>query len=199
MKRLLFLIICGLSLTCRAAEEEPDKQAEAVRSVSGTLVDEKGASKGTISIKKGDVFEVASVGMGSVTLRDGENLIKVPGDSVKVTEAEGDELLASSLRIVSAKMSFPNDRRYEVKQEIKKLVKKHLESGPITPESPLKIQVTDRFLRAKAGSVMYYFLKNANGDLVQYRKTGLFLTVTYEFDGKRLEKTGGENSTITLP
>lgn len=201
MKYFLFLAACLFAATPLSAEDPAARQAEVTRSVSGNILDEKGFSKGTVSLKKGDVFEVAAESVANVTLKDGEKLIQAPGDAVKITEVSDDEaVVGSSLRIVSAKMGFPNDREYEVKQEIKKLIKKRLDKAPITAAAPLEIRVTDELLRAKAKAATYTSRTNSNGYTVVYRRPGsIYLLITYEFDGKRLEKVGKEGNTISLP
>lgn len=200
MKHFLVPLLLGCALVGRAEEETPSRQAEVARTVKGTVVDETGASAGERTVKKGDVFEVASEAVGGVTLREGDTLIKVPADSVKVTEFDSDEALGSPLRIVSAKLGFLNDRRYEVKQEIKKLVNKQLDKGPITANSPVVIPVADTLLRSRARAATYTSRTDANGRTIVYRRPErLYLLVTYEFEGKRSEKSGREGETIKIP
>jgi hypothetical protein len=199
MKKLLIPILCGFSLTS-FAEEETSKRGELIRSLKGTEVDESGNSKGEVSVMKGESYEVASEGVGSVVLRNADKLIKVPSEAVKVTDADDDDAVGSSLRIVSAKLGFLNDRRYEVKQEIKKIVKKHLDRGPITTSSPVEIPISDLLLRAKAKAATYTSRQQPNGTVTVYRRPEkLYLLITYEFEGKRMEKSGKEGTTIKIP
>ncbi len=184
-----------------AEEEAKVKQAEVIRSVSGTSLDEKGFSKGSVPVKKGDTFEVSAESISEVTVKTDSGLVKLPKDSVKITEVAGSEAITGSpLRIVSAKLGFPGDRDYEVKEEVKKIIKKRIAAGqPITATSPVQIPVTQDFLRAKAYQATTV-TSDVGGQPTLMRRSGsLVLTITYEFDGKRDKKSAMEGGNIALP
>lgn len=201
MKLLLSLCAFLTALApLRAEEAAVVKQAELLRSVSATALDEKGFSKGQVTLKKGETYEVVSESISDVTVKNDATLIKIPKDAVKVTETQaGDAAFgASPLRIISAKLGFPKDRQYEVKEEVKKVIKDRLERGPITAAQPVEIPVSRELLRIKARFLNETYTA-PDGTIRQVQKGPLFLTITYEFEGARQEKQAMEGSRISLP
>lgn len=196
---LAMLFLLAGFCTVFAAEESKLKQAEIIRSVAGTALDEKGFSKGSFSVKKGDTFEVTAESISDVTIKTDSGLVKLPKDAVKVTElAEGEAIAGSPLRIISAKLGYAGDRDYEVKEEVKKIIKKRIATGqPITAAAPVQIPVTQDFLRARAAQVTMVPV-DANGQPMR-RSGPLMLTITYEFEGKRNQMSAAEGGNIQLP
>lgn len=185
-------------ISLRAEEEASEKKhAEITRSLSATVVDDKGATQGSVNLKKGDVYEVVSETFSEATLKLTDKLARVPKDALKIDEAREGE---GSIRIVSAKIGFPHDRVYEVKEEVKKKIREQLAKGAISPANPVKIEVTEDLLRAKAKMVTTYTHTYPNGSTAAVRRNGyLSLLITYEYGGKRLEKFAKEKQFISLP
>lgn len=168
--------------------------AEVTRTTNGQILDEKGFAKGSASVRKGDSFEVFSEDISSVTVKDEGELIKIPKDAVRISEGAAYKTeLGSKLRIVSAKMGFGGDRKYEVKEE----VKKRLPKGPIA--APVEFLVSDDLLRSRAHAVNTV-TGVIDGDTVTFKSRGpLILTITYEWEGQRLVKEAAEGSHMKLP
>lgn len=115
---------------------------------------------------------------------------------VRLSEAKAtDEEGASGtgfLRIVSAKYGRPNERQYEVKDEIRK----RLPKGPIT--NPVEILVSDALLRNRAGYMTQTGALRGNVVIMQ-KDTPCILTITYEYNGERFKKEVLEGRSLVLP
>jgi hypothetical protein len=148
-RRTAIAIIALLGSHLVAQEDTKRYQAEILRSVSGHALDEKGFSRGSVPLKKGMVYPVSEQSFSDVISDDGGERIKVRKSDVRLSEVEATDTEAANgagfLHIVSAKYGRPNDRQYEVKEEIKK----RLPKGPIT--NPVEILVSDALLRSRAG------------------------------------------------
>jgi hypothetical protein len=193
MKRFLSFLVLISALGGAIAEEVAKvKMAEVLRSVSASYVDDKGLSAGNVTLKKGDSYEVVKEDLSSVVVEGNGQFIKIPKDAVRVTEAAPPAPGSGVLRIISAKYGKTGDREYEVKQELKK----RIPAGSIS--SPVKILVSDALLRAKAAAANQT-TGVVNGNVVTVDTRSFILTVTYEWDGKRLKKEAMEGQTIELP
>jgi hypothetical protein len=179
-----------------AQEDTKKYEAEILRSISGNALDEKGFSQGSVPLKKGMIYRVLEQSFSDVILDNDGKRIKVGKNDVRLSEAKAtDEEGASGagfLRIVSAKYGRPNDRQYEVKEEIKK----RLPKGPIT--NPVEILVSDALLRSRAGYMTQTGVLQGNVVIMQ-KDTPCILTITYEYNGERLKKEVMEGRNLVLP
>jgi hypothetical protein len=146
---IVVALIAFLGTHLAAQEDTKKYEAEILRSTSGNVLSENGFSKGSVPLKKGVIYPVLEQSFADVILdKDGER-VKVAKSDVRLSEGKAtDEEGASGagfVRLISAKYGRPNDRQYEVKEEIKK----RLPKGPIT--SPVEILVSDALLRSRAG------------------------------------------------
>ena len=170
-------------------------QAEMLRSALGSTLDDREFSKGTIQLKKGDVFLVEKQTYSDVVLAKRGERFRVAKNEVRLTEANPStetEAYGESLRILSAKYDRPNNRQYEVKEEIKK----RLPEGALL--APVEILVSDALLRSRAG----YMVQTGvlQGNVVTMQKDVLcILTITYEQNGQSFKKEVLEGNTLVLP
>ena len=193
------IVIIALLGSHLLAQEEPTKryEAEILRSVSGYSLDEKGFSRGSVPLKKGMVYRVLEQSLSDVILDNNGERIKVTKSDVRLSEVEATDAEAAAseggfLHIVSAKYGRPNDRQYEVKEEIKK----RLPKGPIT--NPVEILVSDALLRSRAGFMTQTGVLRGNVVTMQ-KDTPCILTITYEYNGERLKKEVMEGRNLVLP
>jgi hypothetical protein len=195
MKNILtFLVLVALLGTVRAEEtvEKTTKyRGEILRSVSGSVLNEKGFSSGTEKLTKGESFPVVSQTLADVTLDVGGKTVRVAKSDVLITEDTGSAEGGNFVRIVSAKYGLPEGTKWEVKEEVKKL----MPPNPLT--KPAQIPVTDSLLRSKAGTMVS--VKIVNGQKIISQRNDASLKITYEVDGVRKEKTVMEGGTLTLP
>ena len=191
--KTLFLglaLLAVLTIARAADSEKSDKpsQAELLRSVSASVLDEKGFGGEPVQLAKGDVYPVVKESMIDVILDMDGKQVRVNRSDVKITEggAEGDYV-----RIVSAKYGFPDQNAWEVKQEIRK----RMPENPLT--KPVKILVSDKLLRAKAATMVKTVV--INGITTVTPRNDAILTITYEVNGERKVKEVPENKYLTLP
>jgi hypothetical protein len=203
-KRIIFTVLL-LSLqmpvsgqTQKQAETEPDQPqyiATIKRSTSGQKLDERGFGAGSVSLQSGMIYPVEKQDMGSVTIRDGDTLVRVNKSDVDLAEDDGSTSGGGFFRIVSANYrATTGGRRYSVKQEILKRIPK----GPIT--QPIKILIDDHLLRARAQEVnIQYGTIDGNNNVRLDAPKVMMLTIVYEYEGKRFTKEVTEGNYLILP
>lgn len=146
------IVLAALFGSHLVAQEGGKKyQAEILRSVSGRNLDDKGFSHATVPLRKGMILPLLGQSFSDVILDFDGVRIKVGRDDVRLSEAKATDEEgvrgAGFLRVVSAKYGRAGDRKYDVKEEIKK----RLPEGPIA--GPVEILVSDALLRSRASSL----------------------------------------------
>ncbi len=166
-----------------------------LRSTAGAILNEKGFSTGIVQLTKGTVYNVSEQTIADVILLDDGKRIRIAKSDVAVSEGSTESTSDDGggfFRVISAKYGRPNERQYDVKEEIKKRIPK----GELTTQ--VEILVSDKLLRAKAGyMVQTGYIDGYN--VVMKKDTPCVLTITYELNGQRFTKEGIEGSTIKLP
>lgn len=200
---LLLVLLSGLQASLfgqdnKAGEEQPRQPqyiATIKRSTSGQKLDDRGFGAGSVSLQSGMVYPVEKQDMGSVTIRDGDALIRVNKSDVELAEDDGSAAEGGFFRIVSANyQATTGGRRYSVKQEILKRIPK----GPIT--QPIKILIDDHLLRARAQEVnIQYGTIDGNNNVTLDAPKIMMLTIIYEYEGKRFTKEVTEGNYLVLP
>lgn len=187
MKNFLTLLaIFAILASVQAEDAKKPQKVEIIRSISGSVVSDTGIGGGTVQLIKGSIYPVLKDGLTEVTLDVNGQTVRVLKDAVRPTEADG-----SFLRIISAKYGFPGEQQFEVKEEIKK----RLPENPV--KEPVKILVSDKLLRAKAGLMTR--TKMVNGRVVTYDRNDAILTITYEYDSERKTQEVMEGKYLILP
>ncbi|HEY5742318.1 MAG TPA: hypothetical protein VIS99_07235 [Terrimicrobiaceae bacterium] len=179
-----------------AQEDTKKYEAEILRSASGHVLDDNGFSQGTVPLRKGMILQVLEHSFSDVILDFDGQRIKVQKSDARLFEAKAtDEESAGGtgvLRIVSAKYGRAGDRKYDVKQEIRK----RLSEGSIT--GPVEILVSDALLGSRAGFLVQTGVLQGNRVILQ-RDTPCILTITYEYNGARFTKEVREGHDLVLP
>jgi len=190
----------ALSQTTVESKEEPIQYIATIkRSTSGEKLNENGFGAGTVQLQSGMTYEVEKQDLGSVTLRDGDILIRVNRTNVDVMKDDGSASVGDFFRIVSASYrATTGGTRYNVKHEIQK----RLPRGPLT--QPVQILIDDHLLRARANEV--------NSQTAVARQTGpdtykvkldapkqMILTIVYEYNGQRFTKEVAGGDYLVLP
>ena len=118
------------------------------RSTSGRQLDERGFGSGSVPLHSGMTYLVEKNDMGTVTIQDGDVLIRVNKSDVDLTVDDGSASEGGFFRIVSANYrATTGGKRYSVKQEILKRIPK----GRIT--QPIKILIDDHLLACSKKTV----------------------------------------------
>jgi hypothetical protein len=170
-------------------------QAEMLRSALGSTLDDREFSQGTIQLNKGDVFLVEEQTYSDVVLAKSGKRFKVAKNEVRLTEVNPStetEVYGESIRILSAKYGRPNNRQYEVRDEIRK----RLPKGPLT--DPVQILVTDALLRSRARYMTQTGVLQGNIVIMQ-KDEPCMLTITYEHNRQSFKKEVLEGNTLVLP
>ena len=183
---LTFLATLALLTAVQAEDANKPQKVEIIRSISGSVVSDTGIGGGTVQLIKGSIYPLLKDGLSEVTLNVNGQTVRVLKEAVRPTEAEG-----SFLRIISAKYGFAGEQQFEVKEEIKK----RLPDNPV--KEPVKILVSDKLLRAKAGLMTR--TKMVNGRVVTYDRNDAILTITYEYDAERKTQEVMEGNYLILP
>ena len=178
-------------------DSDPEQKqfiATVKRSTSGQKLDERGFGAGSVALQKDMTYPVEKQDMGSVTLRDGDTLIRVTKSDVDLSEDDG-SAEGGFFRIVSANyQATTGGTRYSVKQEIQKQIPK----GRFTEQ--VRILIGDYLLRARAQEVnIQYGTIDGNNNVRLQAPKVMMLTINYEYDGKRYTKQVAEGDYLTLP
>jgi hypothetical protein len=177
------------------APAEPSLVATLNRSASGKKLDEKGFSSETITLQKGMTYPVEKQELNSVTLRDGELLIKVNKSDVELREDDGTLLEGSPLKLISAiYWDTGGSARYSVESELRRLLPK----GRV--KEPKQILIGHYLLGARASEVTtQHGTVDSNLNIRLQAPKKMALDVVWEYEGRQIEKTIREGEFLTIP
>lgn len=174
---------------------EPELVATLNRSASGKKLDEKGFSSETVTLQKGMTYPVEKQELNTVTLRDGDTLIKVNKPDVDLSEDDGTLLEGGPLKLISAVYwDIGGSVRYSVESELRRLLPK----GRV--KEPKQILIGSYLLGARASEVTTQFGKvDENFNIRLQAPKKMALDVVFEYEGRQIEKTIREGEFLTIP
>jgi hypothetical protein len=213
MKSLLYFVALFFVIPALAQQSSEPLQAEVLRSTTGRTLDERGLSSGTMSLKKGMIFDVAEQKMGFVVLLVSGKKVAIPSGEVSVspksavsTESQSattdqtaqPPFVPGQIVLISAKYSLEGNQPRNVKNRLSKLVP----NGVIT--APVSILVTDELSSAamSQGNVSQGTIVNTGSGtaaITLKHPAKNILTVQYSFNGQLRTKQAVEGSYLMLP